>query len=680
MKKYRRIIIAVILSAIIIVSLGLLLFNLFEDENSLTNSEKKWVDSNSSNVISVAIPNDLPVFGSTGDGVFFDFIDRLVNELGLNINNNTISYLSSQNGYRFEVSSIYDKKGLLMFTDHFVLISKNVGLVSDVQEVMQSKPAVLKMYSEEVKAYYNVTDEALSLYDSYPKITEDLGNGSLQYAIVPLNEYKDELISNNINILSHISDLNRYYYLRLGDNKTINSIFTKQFNKFMLEDFEDSYNENNYQLFISDLNISAAEEDTLTNKVYRYGFVEIRPFEVLASGEYGGVTAEYLKSFSKFAGVDFTYKKYKTSVELAEAAIEEKIDIYYNYYTLITNYIDTGALKDISYYIVAHNNIDLNMSNINGIANQTVYVLKNSYLYDMIKDLEGIDIITYEKSTELKSIVKKDSILVLDEFTYNYYLSQLTNSYSVRYKGILEDKFYTFRYGSDTDPFYRLFNAYSKTLDPQYIMRLGINSYNEVDSRGKIVGSIAKYLLIFIGVSFVIVVFVFRNTKKIRLNTKVKKEDRLKYVDLLTSLKNRNYYKEKLSVWNKNNIYPQACIVLDLNNVKLLNDSYGHEEGDRQIKAVANILVKTQIDDTEIMRTDGNEFLIYMVGYSEKQVLSYMKKLMKSFKKLPYDFGVAMGFSMIEDDTKLIEDAFNDASVMMRENKDMSEEEYDKTN
>ena len=173
-------------------------------------------------------------------------------------------------------------------------------------------------------------------------------------------------------------------------------------------------------------------------------------------------------------------------------------------------------------------------------------------------------------------------------------------------------------------------------------------------------------------------VFLIKNTKKIKLNTKVKKEDRLKYIDLLTSLKNRNYYNEKISVWNKNNIYPQACIVMDINNVKHLNDSFGHEEGDRQIKAVANVLVKTQIDDSEIMRTDGNEFLVYLVGYSEKQVLSYMKKLVKAFKKLPYDFGVAMGFSMIEDDTKLVEDAFNDASVMMRENKDMFGEEHDK--
>ena len=67
-----------------------------------------------------------------------------------------------------------------------------------------------------------------------------------------------------------------------------------------------------------------------------------------------------------------------------------------------------------------------------------------------------------------------------------------------------------------------------------------------------------------------------------------------------------------------------------------------------------------------------------VLGYSEKQVVTYMKKLVKEFKKLPYDDGVAMGFSMIEDDTKLVEDAYNEAVIKMRENKSLYEVYNDK--
>ena len=234
------------------------------------------------------------------------------------------------------------------------------------------------------------------------------------------------------------------------------------------------------------------------------------------------------------------------------------------------------------------------------------------------------------------------------------------------------------RYKSDTDTFYKLFNAYTKTLDSNDVIRTGMISYNKVDRDGKFVGTLAKYILIIVFGSFIAILFIKKKSKNIKLNTKVKKEDRLKYIDLLTSLKNRNYYNEKIHTWNKNTIYPQTVIVMDINRVKELNDSYGHEEGDKQIQAVANILIKTQIDNSEIIRTDGNEFFVYLIGYSEKQILTYMKKLVKEFKKLPYDSGVAMGFSMILDDTKLIEDAFNEASIQMRDNKESEEEKNDK--
>ena len=462
MKKAKKIIIIAVISIIVLIGLGFLLYNIFVDENSLSINEKKWIDSNSSNVISISIPNDLPIFGSTGSGIFFDFTNHLVDDLGLNINNNTVSYLTKTSGYGFEVSSEYNKDSLLMYKDHFVLISKNTGIVNDIGNILSFKPGILKTHNDMVKKYYSIKDDSLVLYDSYTAITKALGDGTLQYAIVPLNEYKDELIANNINILMHISDLNRYYYLRLGESEMINSIFTKEFNRFLENDFADFYDQHNYELFISNLNITAADEATLTNKVYKYGFSEIRPFEILASVEYGDITDEYLMSFSKCADVEFTYKKYKTATDLAEAAINGDIDLYYNYYSLLTNYIDAGALREISYYVVANNSIDLTMSNINGLAHRTVYVLKDSYLYDLIKNIEDINIITYEKSNELKKIAKKDSIILLDEVTYNYYLNQITNSYSVRYKSTIDDVYYAFRYKNSNDTIYRLFSAYTK--------------------------------------------------------------------------------------------------------------------------------------------------------------------------------------------------------------------------
>ena len=167
-----------------------------------------------------------------------------------------------------------------------------------------------------------------------------------------------------------------------------------------------------------------------------------------------------------------------------------------------------------------------------------------------------------------------------------------------------------------------------------------------------------------------ILYILYRRTKRVKITKKIKKEEKIKYIDQLTSLKNRNYLQAIMHVGNKNTFYPQATLVIDLNKIQEINDTLGYEKGDQQIKAAANILIKNQIDNTDIMRTDGNEFLIYLVGYDKTQVIAYMRKLSKEFKNLPYEYGAEMGYSIITDDLKSIEDAINEAVDDMKTKKE----------
>ena len=160
---------------------------------------------------------------------------------------------------------------------------------------------------------------------------------------------------------------------------------------------------------------------------------------------------------------------------------------------------------------------------------------------------------------------------------------------------------------------------------------------------------------------------ILKNKKK---KTIVRKEDRRKYTDILTSLKNRNYLNLNMPIWEDSKIYPQTIVMIDLNNVKYVNDNYGHEAGDGLIIATASTLVNTQLENSEIIRTDGNEFLVYLVGYTEKQIETYCKKLNKELKDLPYGFGAAIGYSMITDDIKTIDDAINEATLEMETKKE----------
>lgn len=170
------------------------------------------------------------------------------------------------------------------------------------------------------------------------------------------------------------------------------------------------------------------------------------------------------------------------------------------------------------------------------------------------------------------------------------------------------------------------------TKDNKEMVYKGMYSHSMTVKTGSVLSTIAKYILITLTVFGVIFIIFYKSSKKIKVAKKIKKENKLKFIDQLTTLKNRNYLSEYINSWNNNTIYPQTMIVIDLNNIQFINDTLGYEEGDKQIKSAANILIKTQLDNSDIMRTDGNEFLIYLIGYTQKQVTNYIHKLNKEFK------------------------------------------------
>lgn len=261
----------------------------------------------------------------------------------------------------------------------------------------------------------------------------------------------------------------------------------------------------------------------------------------------------------------------------------------------------------------------------------------------------------------------------MDTNKYESYKNNLLDQYNVRYSEKLETSYHFIVNANST--FTKLFDKYLKTLDSEEIKYSGINNYFVTKKSGTLLGTLARYILVLIGILAIIVIIIYKKSKKITIAKKIKKEDKMRFIDQLTSLKNRNYLNENLENWNNNTIYPQAVIVLDLNKLQDINDTLGYEQGDTQIQAAANILIKTQLDKTDVIRTDGNEFLIYLVGYELKQITSYIHKLNKEFKKLPFDYGVAIGYSMITDDVKSVEDAINEAVEQVKTQKDEKKDE-----
>jgi diguanylate cyclase (GGDEF)-like protein len=86
----------------------------------------------------------------------------------------------------------------------------------------------------------------------------------------------------------------------------------------------------------------------------------------------------------------------------------------------------------------------------------------------------------------------------------------------------------------------------------------------------------------------------------------------LSYHDLLTGLYNRNFFEEELRRLDTERQLPLSIIMGDANNLKLVNDVFGHREGDELLKAMAKVLRDSCRTEDIISRWGGDEFTILL--------------------------------------------------------------------
>jgi diguanylate cyclase (GGDEF)-like protein/PAS domain S-box-containing protein len=104
------------------------------------------------------------------------------------------------------------------------------------------------------------------------------------------------------------------------------------------------------------------------------------------------------------------------------------------------------------------------------------------------------------------------------------------------------------------------------------------------------------------------------------------KLERLSYFDGLTGAYNRYYLDKEIYILNTEKDIPIGIIFCDLDNLKITNDTIGHEFGDKLIVNSFNILKDTFTGDSIIARTGGDEFIV-IIKYTS---LSIVKKLFLS--------------------------------------------------
>lgn len=130
-------------------------------------------------------------------------------------------------------------------------------------------------------------------------------------------------------------------------------------------------------------------------------------------------------------------------------------------------------------------------------------------------------------------------------------------------------------------------------------------------------------------------------------------QNELAYIDPVVDIYNRQYLNHMLSGWisTEKNI---VGAMIDIDHFKNINDSYGHSEGDKALKALADILNAKRKENERVFRFAGDEFIVLKLTDDPNGLDPTMEEINKAIDEynrnnsLPYKLEISYGSSYFE--------------------------------
>lgn len=137
------------------------------------------------------------------------------------------------------------------------------------------------------------------------------------------------------------------------------------------------------------------------------------------------------------------------------------------------------------------------------------------------------------------------------------------------------------------------------------------------------------------------------------------------YRDPLTGVYNRRYYEDNIKDLNENS----GVAMIDLDDFKLYNDSYGHNAGDMALETIVSAIKKCIRSSDKIIRFGGDEFLLVLPGIHNNIFNKKLQQIRTRIKEVKVDgyskirLSVSIGGVMTHNET--IESAMHRADKLM---------------
>jgi len=200
-----------------------------------------------------------------------------------------------------------------------------------------------------------------------------------------------------------------------------------------------------------------------------------------------------------------------------------------------------------------------------------------------------------------------------------------------------------------------------------------------VSNRIALIERISRALTAIVALSLIVLFLSwFYSIKAWRMNYQKRKDKEeeityMSYHDSLTDLYNRRYFEEEFNRLNVARQLPITIILGDVDNLKLINDNFGHKKGDELLIELSRILKASVREEDLVSRWGGDEFGIILPNtdhQTAEQVIKRIEKGCQASDLKPFPPSISIGFAVKTEVEQSLDEIFAAAENKMYQNKE----------
>lgn len=529
----------------------------------------------------------------------------------------------------------------------------------------------------------------IELYENSEQRYADMNSGKLD-AIVSTTVAEKEILKYHWNSILKIG-YSPYYFAVSKKSPELYSELNSAITRILQSDWyynEEVYLKYNGKMSAASASLDAADQEWLKKKKeIKVGYVDnTLPYSNYnkTNGEMIGLLSTFIDHMKERYNADFKPVKFDSYEDMVQALQKKKIDtafpIYGSYWVAEeNNLMVTGDLTS-SYLMVVYKDIyDADKTSV--IAVEENSSLQQFCVREHFPDAQIVKCKSRQDCVDAVDSGKANSTLMCSD-TYYAYRNEFENLSNLNISNTGYEVPISFATRRDDVQMYSfLKKGLASIKDTEIHEALIAEDYAnpEMNVRQFLQKHVILVILVLaVVLALILVLFIYyviSKRKELRLSKSNSELNEKAYIDLATGLPNKNKCEEMLST-HITITKPTACFMLDLNDLKKVNDTLGHEMGDIMILNFAKLLRKVVPLKYFVGRFGGDEFIVIAEDISGKEeaekLVQQIKEMILKFNGIRGEFQInyACGYAMSEDypEAALL-DLLDKADIKMYEDK-----------